>query len=757
MFLERGSVQRTLSQLTTEKPSKRSLSLSQRRALLIPLALGIFLLFGVVFSQQAFNLKQLQPDSAQETLVLVALSALVFLLLVVLTFVLFRNLLKLYAERRLGVLGSRFRTRMVIGALVLSFAPALVMFMFAYGLMNRSIERWFSTPVNELQQDSDRVGTLLAAYAGDNARQEAREIAQSPETQHAFETANYAGVLRELRRHAPTLQGGFALAIVNGGAVATWNAPQDWPALKHRLPGLDQLAKEPHKWTFNDAEYLLAASAAGKSGQIVVGLPLPKDFSPTLDQIRQNQRRYLALSREAKRIRGLYMLLLTLLTVLVLFVATWFSLFIAKLVTRPVEALAEATREISLGHLGHRVEVSAADELGELVASFNRMAAELESSRKKVEESARALTDTNTELEQRRRHIETILESIPTGVLSLGPDRRVTHGNLAFGRMFWNNGRVPAAGATLEAIFPPEVASELQHLLRRADRMAITAAQFEIPAGNNKIHASVTASSVQHGRQRLGYVIVFEDFSELLKAQKEAAWREVARRVAHEIKNPLTPIALSAERIRRHLERGAAPDASSLAVINGCATTITEAVQTVRSLVDEFSTLARFPAAQPRPSDINEIVESALAMFNGRLDGIRVEKLLAADLPLAMADPEAIKRALANLIDNAAEATQHSLVREIHIATTLVESRDAVEVVIADTGHGLDKEAKEKLFLPYFSTKKRGTGLGLAIVRRIVEDHRGSIRAEENRPAGAKFIVELPLAAEMEAAEKHNA
>jgi hypothetical protein len=287
--------------------------------------------------------------------------------------------------------------------------------------------------------------------------------------------------------------------------------------------------------------------------------------------------------------------------------------------------------------------------------------------------------------------------------------------------------------------------------------MAVTAAQFEIPVEKGRINASVTVSSVQHGAQRLGYVIVFEDFSELLKAQKEAAWREVARRVAHEIKNPLTPIALSAERIRRHLERGTKPEAASLAVISGCAETITEAVQTVRSLVDEFSSLARFPAAQPRPADINEIVESTLAMFNGRLDGIRVEKQLDSGLPLAMADPEAIKRALANLIDNAAEAMQGAMVREIHIATSLVGSHDALEVVIADSGHGIDDELKEKLFLPYFSTKKRGTGLGLAIVRRIVEDHHGSIRVEENKPAGAKFIVELPLAAEAAHAETQNA
>jgi hypothetical protein len=451
------------------------------------------------------------------------------------------------------------------------------------------------------------------------------------------------------------------------------------------------------------------------------------------------------------------MLLLTMLTVLVLFVATWSSLFVAKLVTRPVEALAEATREISVGHLGFRVDVAAPDELGELVSSFNTMAEELESSRTKIDESARALTKTNTELEQRRRHIETILENIPTGVLSLDPERRVTHSNVAFGRMFWPNGGAPVIGATLQEVFNDETASDLEHLLRRADRMSVTAAQFEIPVEKEKLNASVTVSSVQHGKQRLGYVIVFEDYSELLKAQREAAWREVARRVAHEIKNPLTPIALSAERIRRHLERGVPPDENSLAVIQGCSETITEAVQTVRSLVDEFSSLARFPAAQPRPADINEIIEGTLAMFNGRLDGIHVAKQLDAHLPLAMADPEAIKRALANLIDNAAEAMQDSRVREIHIATSLLDGRDGLEIMIADTGHGINREVKEKLFLPYFSTKKRGTGLGLAIVRRIIEDHHGSIRVEENKPVGAKFLVELPLAGEMAATESQSA
>jgi nitrogen fixation/metabolism regulation signal transduction histidine kinase len=271
--------------------------------------------------------------------------------------------------------------------------------------------------------------------------------------------------------------------------------------------------------------------------------------------------------------------------------------------------------------------------------------------------------------------------------------------------------------------------------------MGNTTTQVEIGLRGARLNVAVTVATLQ----KLGYVLVFEDLSDLLKAQKQAAWREVARRVAHEIKNPLTPIALSAERIRRHLERGTPPDATSLQVVQSCAETIGTAVETLRTLVNEFSTLARFPTAQPVPADINSIVEGTLAMFNGRLDGINVQTFLSSDLPRVMADSEAIKRVLANIVDNAAEAMNGSLVREIQISTALLSNREAVEIAISDTGHGVTQELKERLFLPYFSTKKRGTGLGLAIVSRIIEDHHGSIRVEENRPVGTRFVIELPL------------
>jgi len=713
---------------------------------------GVSLLFAILVSQTAFNETMLRPGTNQQVVVFYALSLLISLLFVALTFVLARNLLKLLAERRLGVLGSKFRTRMVAGALLLSFVPVMVMYWFAYGLMNRSIDKWFSTPVEEVRADTDAMASLLADYAAQNARAEAVTIAAAPETQRAFEGHGFSAAVEEFRSHGPTLQGGFVLAIENGVAEASLGVPAPWPLLKEKLPLAQAAANQPARFTWERTEYTLGSAPVGKDGLILVAMPLPPEFSRTVSQIEASQQRYLQLSLERKHVRQTYMGLLLLLTMMVLFVSTWLALFLSKLVTRPLAALAEATQEISRGRLDYRIDVSAADEIGDLVRSFNRMAEELETSRRQTEASSRNASAANAELDQRRRQMETILESIPTGVLSLDAARCVTHVNQALLRIFhpegYAEGQHMLRGSRLADVFPTEVLQDLDPLLRRADRMGMTTSQMEMPLQRTSLNVAVTVATLRHHGEGSGYVLVFEDLSDLLKAQKQAAWREVARRVAHEIKNPLTPIALSAERIQRHLERATPSDPASLEVIRSCAATIAGAVETVRRLVDEFSTLARFPAPNPHPADINEVIVAALSMFNGRLDGIQVHQSLAPDLPKVVADAEAIKRAVANLVDNAAEALQGALVREIQISTCLVASRDAVEISIADTGHGVTRELKEKLFLPYFSTKKRGTGLGLAIVSRVIEDHHGSIRVEENRPVGARFVVELPIVPE---------
>lgn len=737
--------------MSTPAPT-RSPNRTNRKQVITLLAIAVGLLFAVLASQTAFNNTILQADTNQQAIIFYALSLLISLLFVALTFVLARNLLKLFAERRMGVLGSKFRTRMVAGALLLSFVPVMVMYWFAYGLMNRSIDKWFSTPVEEVRSDTLAIASIAARFAQQNARAEAAAIAASPVVARGFSGQGTAGILNEFQHHESTLQRGFALALRDGNAEVSFNPPAAWQIMKNSFPVADVLAGRPAQFTWHDTDYTIGSAPLPGGGTILVAIPLPAEFSQAVHQVEASQQRYFLWSRERRRVRQTYIGLLLLLTMIVLFVTTWLALFLAKLVTRPLAALAEATQEISRGRLDYRVDVRATDEIGDLVRSFNTMAEELEASRRQLESSTRDLGMANTELDQRRRQMETILESIPTGVLSLDANRRVTHTNQALLRIFHPEGvhegiQFPR-GASLAEVFPADVLEDFEPLLRRADRMGFTTSQMEMPLSYGSLNVAVTVAPLRHQGERSGYVVVFEDLSDLLKAQKQAAWREVARRVAHEIKNPLTPIALSAERIQRHLDRSAPKDRASMGVVRSCAETIAGAVETVRRLVDEFSTLARFPVAKPQPADINEVIENALSMFDGRMDGVGLHKSLAPDLPKVMADNEAIKRAVANLVDNAAEATENAVVREIEISTALVASRDAVEITVSDTGHGVTRELKEKLFLPYFSTKKRGTGLGLSIVSRIVEDHHGSIRIEENHPVGTRFIVELPVVPE---------
>ena len=720
-----------------------------RKRLIILLAAGSFVLFAILLSESSFDLPFINPSTTEQTVFLAALSALVFLLFVTLTFVLARNLIKLFAERRMGVLGSKFRTRLVVGSLLLSFLPVIVMFWFAYGLMNRSIERWFSTPVEEVRQDTALMAQMLAKYVAANAHAEAVSIASAPETEHAFDGHSFSGVLNQFRMREATLQGGFAIAILSGDAEASFGAPAEWPLLKPKIPR--PTTAEPQHISWNGVEYVLGTAPVGDSGEILVAMPLPANFTEARKQLELSQERYLELAKARRTVRRTYMVLLWWITGMVLFASMWLALYLSRLVTRPVVALAEATQEISRGNLDYRVEVPAADELGDLVRSFNQMAGELSSNRRKLETASHELGAANSELERRRQHIETILESIPTGVLSLDAELRVRHVNQALLRMLRPSEKPQLTsaliGAALRDLFASEVLEDLEHLLRRADRMGTTTTQMEFAIQRSQLNVAVTVATLEHQHERIGYVLVFEDLSDLLRAQKQAAWREVARRVAHEIKNPLTPIALSADRILRHLDRSTLPDSASVEVVRGCAEAICSAVETVRTLVNEFATLARFPSSQPQPANINGIVESALSMFNGRVDEIHMRTLLSTDLPQVMADSDAMKRAIANLVDNAAEAVQTSAVKEIEISTSLVPDHDLVEICVSDSGPGVTQDLKERLFLPYFSTKKRGTGLGLAIVSRIIEDHHGSIRVEENKPAGARFIIELPIAA----------
>ena len=370
------------------------------------------------------------------------------------------------------------------------------------------------------------------------------------------------------------------------------------------------------------------------------------------------------------------------------------------------------------------------------------MASDLEQSRSLAETSASQLSAANLTLEARRKELETILETIPSAVVTLDSEGAILQANRAFLNLVTPH-QPRLTGIRLATVFAPDVAAELTLLERRAQRMGIAATEFEMPTSAGMLSLTATIAVLDLGANKRGSILVIEDVTDFLRAQRQLAWKEVAQRVAHEIKNPLTPIALSAERIRRHMDRNL-PE--SPGVIRRCVDVILSSVESMSTLVDQFAVLAQFPAAQPKPADLNAIVESAVMLFHGRLDNIRIEQRLSRELPPVMADSQALKRALANLIDNAAEAMQNSLLRVLSIETCLSENHGMAELVLADTGHGLTDDMRERLFLPYVSTKQRGTGLGLAIAAKIVQEHHGAIRAENNSPVGARFILELPLA-----------
>jgi two-component system, NtrC family, nitrogen regulation sensor histidine kinase NtrY len=809
---------------------------NRRKIWIAALGASLLVLFVALATLNAFNTQLPTPATTQQIVVFTGLSIVAFLLFVAVLVLLVRNVLKLYADQRSRVMGTRLRTRMLWGALLVSLVPIASMYAFSYLLLNRAVDRWFSQPVTEMRDDSNNMALELARYTTANARAEAASIASGlPEAPFPVPPAeapapskgptskqqphrpvhtsahgsahtaalssaglHHDAIYRVLRQHEITLQNGFAIVYHEGRVIASFQLPQRAGAtaqVKTWLP--DQVAEEdpdgPAKeaptdptdaailataqrndqpvFSLGTTDYALGATSLKQGNTVVVGLPMPFGMAATMTRLQKRAEAYSTLYSERRQIRDLYMLLLLMMTSLALFASCWLALHLSKQVTKPVEALADAMEAIASGDYAHRVQESATEELGELVRSFNHMAGDLEDSRRAVEHSTVQLSAANTALEARSSELETMLETIPNGVATLDADRRIVLANRALSEMMDPGGQRPFYGRVLEEVFPAEVAEVLDRLIKRSHRMGSASSEIEITApihtsnsrfgGTMNLLATVAlleipAASERTRREHQGYVLVLENATELLRAQKQSAWKEVARRVAHEIKNPLTPISLSAEQIRRHIDRLAhaitgdgphppapqVPEPPSIAVIRRCSEVITSSVESMRSLVDQFAALAEFPTARPKPADLNTIVENSLALFAGRMQTIRIVRKMSPGLPLVMADPEALKRALGNLIDNAAEAMQQSLFRELRICTNVLEN-GMVELTIADTGSGLTDEMRERLFLPYFSTKQRGTGLGLAIAAKIIQEHQGTIRAEKNEPAGAKFIVEL--------------
>ncbi|HLL16189.1 MAG TPA: ATP-binding protein [Pyrinomonadaceae bacterium] len=753
-------------QLTEQTPEETGAPKPKRRG--APWLLGglVLSLLFVLIALQVFGLWEVfTPDTAADTLLLYALSSLNFVAFIVFTFIFVRNLVKLRGERRAHELGSKIKTRLVVYFITVSLLPITAMAVFSYLFFNRTLEKMFGRIPEDVVQESRLARDEDAAQQVQRLRETASVSVLAVEQQIAQGAQPDLTLLRD--------QGNFdavALATREGWELEQlrWREGVDFVREKELAGALKtalwrwQNGRQEQLPTIN-SDGLIADAIPLSDGRVLLFTRASTTVT-RLNRIVSGAENFEHLRKRQRKVRLLGLSTIGLMTLLLLFAATWAAIHLARGIGAPIRALAEAADEVARGNLAHRVTTIADDELAILASSFNQMTAQLEENRRRIEAGAGELRDKNLALDERRNYIETVLESLSTGVISLDEENRVTTINAA-ALLMLRLGEAPQAGAPLKELLSVEDHLVLERVLARARRTGRAAWQMELARGASPdggvLPVALTATALgnfkEDGRARSsrGIVLVIEDLTELLVAQRAAAWSEVARRMAHEIKNPLTPIQLSAERIARNFRRlhgaGEAPSergegARVAQVVKECTTTITREVAGLKAMVDEFSRFARLPHARLEAADLNEVVRQAVALYEDRLEDVRLNVHLARTLPPGMLDAEQMRRVIVNLIDNALEAMSDSEgERRITVATGHDPSRGMLLVEIADTGHGIERSDFSRLFQPYFSTRGRGTGLGLAIVQRIVNEHGGRIRAEPNRPHGAKFLVEIPV------------
>ena len=730
--------------------------------------LGLALLFGALAAMVflADKSTQLNPDFLSEV-VLYALSAADLTMVLALIFVLARNIVKLLVERRRGLPFSRFRAKLVLALLGLTIIPSLLVLAVGGELIRSVMEMWFSQPIEEVLRSANEIGGTYyrehEALMAQHAERISRAIPAS-----AVASGNVEAVRASIA-HEVT-QGGLGLVEVyrltgNAAAPAPLVAVES-PALPrgHARGIADRLAakvaagsSETRALDPLDVGELVRAGAvirdsetARPVGVVIASVYLSGDLPRYARRITDAYENYSQLFALRRPLQGVYLSLFLMMTLMILVSATWTGLYLAKRITRPVQALAAGAREIGAGRLDHRIEPETRDEFGSLVEAFNTMAGELAASQRKLEHSRVDLERKNLQLDERRRYIETVLERIATGVVSVGADGRIETINAAAVRLLEID--PSAVGRSATEVFEREDLKPLHVLLGRMQKVTSEPAAQEIALarGGRELHLAAAATPLQgEDGAPAGAVMVFDDVTPLIRTQRVAAWRDVARRLAHEIKNPLTPIQLCAERMRRHFT--GAP-AASRDLVEECTTTIVGEVESLKALVDEFAQFARMPAPKAVASDLNALLTETLALYNGLFREIQIERQFAASLPAVRLDVEQVRRVIINLVDNAVEALGGSAATArpngdaptIVVATRHDPANGVVRITVADNGPGISIADRDKLFMPYYSTKRRGSGLGLAIVRRIIAEHGGNIEVEDNTPAGTVFTIELP-------------
>ncbi len=694
--------------------------------------------------------RDFSPDFLASVL-LYGLTVLNLTLILVLVFVLGRNLVRVLLERRRGVLGARLRMQLVLVFLLMAAAPSLLLIVVGSDLIQQTVDRWFNVDVERMLSSSQALGTALRGNVGGTTRIHARALARELEARGLLGGADQARLRRLVEVRARELDLDIVNVYDKQGELLAVMDPQLPPAAVDpaSADALAEAALEGREGSvtvpFAGGELVRIAVPVRGGDRAVRGVVVVSSFLPgaIAAEAREVQERY-AKFRQSESLRdpikAVYLSLYLFPALLILFGAVWLSLYLARRITTPLRLVAEGAERIAAGERGVRVSFpSGSDEFAALIASFNRMSERLARSEEEVEFNRAGLVRKNQELEERRRLTETVLETVGTGVLVADSEGTITAVNAAACRLL--DVDASAVGRPLSQALDAGGLEEIRELTERLLSGRVTRQEREVIVGarDRNRHLAVTVVPLPGTLGSApGAVVVVDDLTTLMRAQKVAAWGEVARKLAHEIKNPLTPIQLSAQRVRKAFLKS---DPEFERILSECTRAIVDEVEALKNLVDEFAQFARLPAANLAPTSLNDVIEQALSLYDGLFTGVTIERRLGEDLPLLRLDADQMKRVVINLVDNAISATEKK--GHVTIATELDRGQSRVRLAVSDDGPGVADADRDRLFVPNFSTKRRGSGLGLAIVSRIVQEHHGLIRVEANQPRGARFVVEL--------------
>jgi two-component system nitrogen regulation sensor histidine kinase NtrY len=702
----------------------------------------------------------LSPDFLTEV-VLIALSATNITMLLALVFVLARNVIKSLMDGRRGLPFGRFRAKLVLAMLGMTVIPSVLVMIVGSRVVLTAVDRWFNAPMEEILSGAN---SIAGDYYQERQRLVLEQASRIARSLSAVDLSD-AELTRVQRIVTPEVTGqrvvmvqvyravrepGQPVSVVSVVGIASPSMPQDWARssadpLAVRVASGDEAEPSRIDELLAGGDLMHVAtpvrSPAGQiTGAVVTSEYLSGEFADKARGMSKAYEEYSQLQVLKQPLAGVYVSFFVMVTLLILVGSTWMGLYLAKRITRPVLLLSEAAKEIGAGHYDHRIEHEGSDEFGSMVEAFNAMAAEVSQTRKRLERASLDLERKHDEGEGRRRYIEAILERIATGVVSI--DRAGRIGTINPSAMRLLEVTADVVGSPAVDVFARPDLAPVNEVLDQAARakMDSFAQEVALVRDGRERHVVAAATRVAGTDGSFdGTVLVVDDVTPLIRAQKVAAWREVARRLAHEIKNPLTPIQLSAERLRRKLG-DVAPPLQDL--VQECTSTIIGEVESLKGLVDEFSQFARMPAPRAVPTELHAFLTQTLSLYDGLFGSVEFQKHYDPAVTQVRVDPEQMKRVMINLIDNAIEAMERQGTIVIETARDVPNS--LVRIVVADTGPGIPAAERDKLFLPYYSTKGRGSGLGLAIVRRIVAEHGGSIDVTDNVPTGTRFIIELP-------------